>query len=155
MSTTPPTQDQQRWQDLARGIETLNGQVQALSETVRRDTRRVSNLEQSTRQIQKAVTNLVQRQGIGASNGDRYESNSAVGKKIVPEGLADKTNFKQRSRRYRLVAGAKDEKFKVHLEWAEAHENRAPTVTPEASNVTQGAKFVQHVCEFSDEHGDR
>lgn len=62
----------------------------------------------------------------------------------MPEGLTNWANFKQWSRRYKLVAGAKDERFKL-LEWAEAHETSAPIVVPEASNVAGAAKLAQHV----------
>lgn len=45
----------------------------------------------------------------------------------------NRTSFKEWSRRYKLVAGAKDEHFKAVLEWVEARETNAPTIAPEAS----------------------
>lgn len=64
---------------------------------------------------------MAQKQGIGASStGGRIDSNSLMGKSIVPGGLTNKASFKQWSHRYKLVAGTKDERFKILLAWAEA-----------------------------------
>lgn len=124
--STMPTNGDQRWRELVRVIGTLSAQVQHLTETGGHEMRH--QLEQATRHIQEAVANLAQRQGTGALGGsERYESSSVVGKNVVPEGVAKKASFKQWSRRYVLVAGGKDVRLKVFLEWAGGHEESAPT----------------------------
>lgn len=71
---------------------------------------------------------------------------SLVGKNLVPEGLTIKTSFKQRGRRYKLVASAEDERFKALLDLAEAQEATAPAIVPGASSIPGAEKFRQHVC---------
>lgn len=84
MSTTP---DDQRWTELVRVIENLSAQVHAFADAGGRESDRVTGLEGTTRQIQAAVPGLTHRQGSGAApSGERYESNSLVGKNVVPEG---------------------------------------------------------------------
>lgn len=61
-----------------------------------------------------------------------HGSNSLVGKNVVPECLTDETGFKQRSRRCKLVAGAKDDRFKALVEWGEMREPMLPTIAPDA-----------------------
>lgn len=42
-----------------------------------------------------------------------------VGRKhVVPERLTNKTSFKQWRRRYKMAAGAKDDRLKTLLVWA-------------------------------------
>lgn len=67
-----------------------------------------------------------------------------VGKSVVPEVLANKTNFKQWGRRYKPLAGANDARLNVLPERAEAHEDGAPMVAPEASNLAGAATLAQH-----------
>lgn len=94
------------------------------ADTGGREFERITGLE-ATHQIQDAVANFPQMQGTGASGADeRHESKALVGKTAVPERLANKTSFKQWSRRCKLVAGAKHERFKV-FEWAEGDAIRA------------------------------
>lgn len=96
MPTTPATPDEQRWRELARVIENLTGQAQALADTGGRESERVTSLEQATHQVQEAVASLAQRQGAGACGANRrYEPNSLVGQNVVPDGLTNKANFKQ------------------------------------------------------------
>lgn len=52
--------------------------------------------------------------------GEQHESNTLMSKSVVRERSTNKTSFKQWGRRYNLVSGAKGERFKVLLEWAEA-----------------------------------
>lgn len=104
-----------------RVIENLSAQAHALADASGRESERVTGLEGITRQIEEALAGLAQRQGSGAApGGERHKSHSLVGKSMVPEGLAHRTSFKQWSRRYKLVAGAKDERFKMLPEWVEA-----------------------------------
>lgn len=142
--TNPPNEG--RWIELARGIENLTGQVRALADAGDREPERVSGLEQTSRQLQEAVSVMAQRQGIGASGaGERIDTNALVGKNVVPEGLTNRSSFKQWSRRYKLVAGAKDERFKVLLEWAQARDPNEPAVDPAASNVANATRLSQHI----------
>lgn len=64
---------------------------------------------------------------------------------MVPQWLTKRTGFKQWSRRYKLEAGAKDERLEVLLEWAEAREVNAPTIAPESSNVQGADRLAQHL----------
>lgn len=43
------------------------------------------------------------------------------------------------------MAGAKDERFKVLLGWAEARGSNAPTIVPESSNVLEAPFLAQHL----------
>lgn len=52
-----------------------------------------------------------------------------------------------------MVAGAKDDRFNLLLQCAEARETNAPTIVPEASSVTGTARLAQHL--LAREHGDR
>lgn len=100
MSTTTGTLDEQPWRELARVIETLSGQVQALVNMGGGEADRATSLDQATRQVQETVANFAQRQGAGAGGArERQESNSLVGKNVVPKGLTNKANFMQWSRR--------------------------------------------------------
>lgn len=95
--------------------------------------------------MQNAVQGLAQRQGAGAHGTDTI-SNSLVGKNVVPDGITNKTTgFKQWSRRYKLVAGAKDDRFKSLLEWAEMREPMAPSIVPDASGIHAPKLLGQHV----------
>lgn len=58
--------------------------------------------------------------------------------------LTKKTGFKQRSRRYKLVAGAGGERFKVRLEWTEAQEPSAPAIVPEPGGVVGPPRLAHH-----------
>lgn len=53
-----------------------------------------------------------------------------------PEGFSNNTNSNQWSRRYKLVAGAEGERFKVVLEWAKTQEANAPTIVPDTGGVS-------------------
>lgn len=70
-------------------------------------------------------------------------------KSVAPEGFANKTSLKQWSRRCRLVAGAKDDRFKTVLEWAEAWEPTATTVAQKRQhskgNAARAALVREHV----------
>lgn len=113
-TTTGTAPDDQRWLELARVIEDLSRQVHALADTRGRSSMRVGGLEKTTCKIQEAVAGLAQWQGTGANHcGEREESNPLVGKHVVPEGLTSTTTFKQWSRRYKLLAGAQDERTRV------------------------------------------
>lgn len=71
--------------------------------------------------------------------------NSFVGREVVSEDLTNKVSFKQRGRRYKLLVGAKDDRFKVLLDWAEARHMNAPTSVPESSGVVDAPRLAQHV----------
>lgn len=45
--------------------------------------------------------------------------NPFEGTDVVREGLANKTDFKQWSRRYKLAAGEEDDRFKALLQWTD------------------------------------
>lgn len=51
------------------------------------------------------------------------------------QGLTNKASFKQRSRRYKLAAGVRDERFKDVLMCTEAHDATAPAVDLDASGI--------------------
>lgn len=86
MATTAGAADDERWQQLARVIENLSGQVHQLADAGGRESERVTTLEQTARQIQETVAGFAQRQGTGAGpGGDRLESNSLVGKMLSPK----------------------------------------------------------------------
>lgn len=96
--------------------------------------------------MQQTVQDFAQRPGAGARPPDAHqESKSFIGNNMAPEGLTNKTGFKQWSRRYKLVAGGEDERFKVLLEWAEARETNAAIIIPESSNVVGAPRLAQHV----------
>lgn len=47
----------------------------------------------------------------------------------------------QRSRRYKLVACAKDDRFNILLEWVKAREPTAPTIFPYDRVIVDAARF--------------
>lgn len=55
---------------------------------------------------------------------------------MVPEGLTNKTSFKKWSRRYKLVAGATDERPEALVDWAEARDMSAPTIIQQSTFET-------------------
>lgn len=64
---------------------------------------------------------MAHRQAAGGGGaGARLDSSAVVGKNMVSEGLAHRSSLKHWSRRYKLVAGARDERFKVLQERGEA-----------------------------------
>lgn len=96
-------------------IDNLSAQVHALADAGGRESERVTGLEGPRRQIQEAVTGLAQRQGSGAPpGGERRESGAFVGKNVVLEGFANRTSFKQWSRRYTSAGGAKVDRVQTH-----------------------------------------
>lgn len=117
-TTTGTAPDEQRGLELAGVIENLSSQVHALADAGGRESERAAVLASTTRQIQAAVAGSAPRQGTGAAQGgERHESNPLFGKtNVAPEGLTNRTSFKHKSSRYKLVAGAKDERFKVFLD---------------------------------------
>lgn len=93
MATKTP--DDQRWIELARIIESVGRQVQALADAGGSETERVGGLEQTNRSIQEAVQNLAQRHGAGAkAPPDHFGSDARVDKNMVPEGLTNTAGFK-------------------------------------------------------------
>lgn len=62
-----------------------------------------------------------------------------------PDCLSSKRGFKQRRRRYKVVAGAEDARCKVILDWAEMRDTNAPTIVPESSGVVDVPRLAQHV----------
>lgn len=101
-----------------------------------------SGPEHTPRQPHQTVAAMAERQGTGASNaGERLESNSLVRRNVAPEGLTNKTSFKQRAR----VAGATDETFKVLLGWVRAREPNALAIIPESSSMVVASRLAQHV----------
>lgn len=84
-------------------LEGLGGEASALD-----------SLEQITRQIQEAVQGLAQGLVTGARD---------TGELL--QGLMDKASLKQWSHCYKLVAGARDERFNRLLQWAQAWEPNA------------------------------
>lgn len=59
------TTDEQRWIEMARIVENVGGQVQALADAGGREAQRVGGLEQSTRSLQETFQGLYNRQGAG------------------------------------------------------------------------------------------
>lgn len=141
--TTPNAPDEGRWLELAQVIEHFTGQVRALADL---ESERALGFEQTSGHLQEAVWAMEHRQGTGANGaGERMESNSLVGKNAIPEGPSNRSSFKPLSRRYTLGAGAKDERFNVLLERAEAREPNAPAVNPAAGNKASAARLAQHI----------
>lgn len=137
--------DEARWLELARVIESRSVQVESLAHTGGCESERVTWLENTTRQIQTTVAGLAQRHKSGAGpGGERHESNSLVGKKVVPERITNRTSLKQWTRRYKVVAVAKDERLKVLLQWA-ARADRADDIVPYSSGVLGVATLAQHI----------
>lgn len=141
LATAGNKQEEEGRQQLAGVIENLTGQVHGFAEAGGHESERVIGLEHAARQIQETAAGLAQRQGTWAgARGERYESNSLLGKNVFPEGFTDKTSCKQWSRRYKLVAGATDEIFKVLLECA-----RRPETKPTPSWTTlRGGTGLRH-----------
>lgn len=101
--------EERRWVELARIIEGLSSLVLALVGAGGRDSVWVGSLGQTTCRIQ----DVAQVMGPGAnSGGQRAQPNLSVGKKFCSESLTNKTRFKQWGRRCKLVAGAKNDRFK-------------------------------------------
>lgn len=130
--------------ELAQLIQNPSAQVQSLAGAGGTEAERVGGVEQTTRQLQGAVQGVVQRQGTGVNNAESV-SNLLVGKSAVPEGFPSKSSFKQWSPRYKLVAGARDERFNTLMEWVETRDLAAPTVDPATSNTPGVDRFGQHV----------
>lgn len=115
----------------------------------------MSGFERATRLAQSPVRSFAQQEGVEAcAAGDRVESNTLVGKNIVPDGLTNKASFKHRSRRYKLVAGARDERSKALFMWAEAHDTNAPAIDPNTSGTMGAQALPQHrlLCRHSCPH---
>lgn len=89
--------------------------------------------------------------GTGAGCGGE-RPNSLVGKDMFPEGLTNKTSLTRWGRRWKLVAGAKDEQF--NLDWVEAWETNAPAIVLEARNGSAQACATRQY-QPKHEHGDR
>lgn len=98
-------------------------------------------LEHTTLQTQEAVACWTE----ASSSGARQESKPLVGKSTVAEGLTNKTDFKQWSRSFKLLAGLEDERPKVFLDRVEAREANAPTIVPETSNAVGAPRLAQHL----------
>lgn len=110
MSTTPIAPGEERWIELARVVEALNGQARALADAGEGEAEKALGLEQATRQLHNTIAGMAHWQVTGAGPaGERSESNSIVVKIVVPEGLTNRTSFKQWNRRYKLVARSKDD----------------------------------------------
>lgn len=119
--TTGDGPNDRRWLELARVIENLAGQVQALADAESPASERVTVFEQTAHQIQDVVAGLAQGQGPGAgSAGECWGSTLFIGKNMVPERLTNNTGFEQWDRGCKLVAVATDERLKVLLERVEA-----------------------------------
>lgn len=140
------TADDERWVDMARIVESLGSQVQALADAGGREAEHVGGLGQATRSLQEALQSLSPPPGArGRAPQDQPGSNSLVGKNMVPDGLANKTGLKQWSHRHELVAGAHDEAFKVLLDWAEAQGMNALVIVLGSSGVVDAPRPAQHL----------
>lgn len=81
--------------ELARIIESLSGQIQALTDMGSRLAERGGGLSQTTCSIQEAVQNLARRQGTGARASTHHlGSNPFVGENRLPQGLINTTGSK-------------------------------------------------------------
>lgn len=59
--------------------------------------------------------------------------------------FTNKSGFRLRGRRYRLVSGAEDGRPGCVLGWAETHDENAPKVVPAASGVMGVWRFARHL----------
>lgn len=106
---------------MARVVEGVGTQVRQLVDSSGRQDDRVSGFGRATQSVQSLVLSTAQQAIAASTIGDRVESNSLVGKNMAPEWSTNKVSFKQWSRRYKLVAGTKDKRFKTR--WAEARQS--------------------------------
>lgn len=67
------------------------------------------------------------------------------GTNVVPEGLTNKTSFRQWSLLYKCLAGPEDDRFETLLGLAAAREPTATTGAPEASSLPGAERFGKHV----------
>lgn len=154
MATAGNVTDDQRWHELARAIDNLAGQVQSLAEVGGCESVRVAGLEPTDRQSGRGPERAAAACARSPSR-LHQESKSLVGKGVVPKRFTKKTSLKQWSRRYKLVAGAGDERFNIFLAWSEAREANSPTVAHEISNVGGIEARAASLRQLAQEHGNR
>lgn len=61
--------------------------------------------------------------------------------KMVTERFTSEMNVKHSTRRYKLAAGANEDRDKFRLEWVEAREANAPTVIAETKNMVESSRL--------------
>lgn len=87
---------------------------------------------------------MSQRQGtVGRTPPDHLRSHPSLGKKVVPETLANKTGFTYLSRRHKVAVGAQGERFKVLRVWAVGRDMNAPASVPETIGIGDASRFGQ------------